>query len=255
MLSDAQAKQWLAKKFFLFSIGMYVTIAGIFGLKQLGLACGIIPPFNILIAFLLTIFARTFYEQLVILDVPAQYISPGKNALFALVYAIIMSIVFCTIRAALGYWGIPVAMVVAQTLIKPIKAYLWQSKPRSGLYELYATKQGRLMTSLYGFYGLLALLAVTGTKILHIPFIFAFGSAVFIALLAASLYELQYLYEHKITHKTLLMWIGITLFLAAITATGVAVAITKLGLSGSAATIIGCVTVKIVQHFVLKYSL
>lgn len=186
MLNNVQANQWLAKKFFLFSIGVYITIAGIFGLKQLGLVLGIIAPFNLLIAFLLTVYARTFYEQLVILDIPIQYISLSKNALFASLYAVIMSIVFCTIRAPLGLWGIPVAMVVAQALIKPIKARLWQSKPRPGLYELYHKKQGRFMASLYGFYGLLACIAVAGVKMLHLPFVFAFFIAIFIALFASS---------------------------------------------------------------------
>lgn len=249
MLDNTKSNQWLAKKFLLFSIGMYATIAGIFGLKQLGLTCGIISPFNILVAFLLTIFARTFYEQLIILDFPLQYINLGKNSLFALLYAIIMSIVFCTINAPLGYWGIPVAMVIAQALIKPIKAYLWQSKQRPGRYELYTAKQGRFMTSLYGFYGLIALLAVAGIKMLHMPFAFAFFSAVFIALLASSLYELQYLYENKITHKTLLTQLGIASLLAAIITTTVILAITKMGISGAAATIIGCIAVKTIQHY------
>jgi hypothetical protein len=255
MLNNVQDKQWLAKKFLLFSLGMYATIAGIFGLKQLGLACGIISPFNILVAFLLTIFARTFYEQLVILDIPLQYINLGKNTLFALLYAIIMSIVFCTIKAPLGYLGIPVAMIIAQALIKPIKAYLWQSKPRQGLYELYTAKQGLFMTSLYGFYGLIALLAVAGIKILHMPFAFAFFSAVFIALLASSLYELQYLYEHKITRKTLLTQLCIALLLAATITAAVIIAITKMGISGSAATIIGCIAVKTIQHYCIMQSL
>lgn len=255
LIIDHKAYQWLSRKFLLFSIGIYATLAGIIGISWISISLGVRAPINTFIAFLLTIFARTFYEQLVILDIPRTSLQPSKNALFALVYALIMSFVYYTIRASLGYLGIPIAMVIAQAVIKPVKAYLFPAKPRSAIYELYAQKQGSFMASLYGFYGLLALLAITGVQYLHLPFVVAFGSAVFIALMASVIFELHYLYTQPLTLKSIVYWKLIALFLAVVTTSSFMAAIKILGMSGQTATIICCVAVKIVEQYLVSFSL
>lgn len=177
---NQQPCTWLARKFLLFSLGMYATIAGIFVLTWMTNKMGIhalVAPF---IAFAVTIFARTFYEQIIIADIPYKYVMPSKNALFALIYAVIMSFIYNYIRAPLGYLGIPLAIVIAQRVIRPVKAFLWPAKPRDSLHELYARKQQSYMLSLYGFYGLLAAIAVYGVKHLQLNFIIGFSAAVFI---------------------------------------------------------------------------
>lgn len=251
---DSKSRRWLATKFLLFSIGVYVTIAGIMGISWLAMRLGIGTLASTFVAFCATVFVRTFYEQIVILDIPKTRIEPGKNALFSLIYAIIMSFVFYVIRPPLGYWGIPVALVIAQAAIKPIKAYLWPSKPRPGLHELYEIKQSSFMASLYGFFCLLAFITITGAKSLHLNFAYAFGAAVFIALVASVLFELHYLYEQKIVVRTMTRWIIIALCLASMSAVACIGAIDLLGVSGKVATITTCCAVKIFEQYLLSRS-
>lgn len=252
---ERQANRWLAHKYLLFSVGIYTTIAGITGISYLCMRMGLAMWPSMFIAFLLTVFARTFYEQLVILDIPRTYLVPEKNALFALIYATIMSFIFSIIRARLGYWGIPISFIIAQTVIKPIKNRLWPAKPRPELYELYAAKQNRFMPNLYGFYGLLALIAVIGVRNLHLNFVVAFGAAVFIALVVSIFSELYYLFDQKIVFSTIIQWVLVALALAIITTTAVVGAITLLHVPGQAATITVCIAVKILEQYLLIRSL
>ncbi len=243
--------KWLAHKYLLFSIGIYATLAGIMACTWLGVTAGL-PVWGATFgAFLLTVFARTFYEQLVILGVPRIGISLQKNAIFAFMYAIIMSFAFHYIKAPLGYWAIPITVVIAQILIKPLRAYLWPARPMHPLLQLYAQKQNIYMASLYGFYGLLAAIAVTGVKYLGCPFVTSFGLAVFIALIASILFEFHYLYEQqfnvKITFYLLLLAVGL-----AIGTTAMVIMLVKSGIPGKVATIICCVAVKIVEQYLLS---
>lgn len=68
--SNQSSCTWLAHKYLLFSIGIYATLAGIMAFTLLGTLFGLPVWASTFVAFLLTIFARTFYEQIVILDVP-----------------------------------------------------------------------------------------------------------------------------------------------------------------------------------------
>ncbi len=251
---DKQTHHWLANQFLLFSIGTYTTLVGITVISFLGVRLGIGAQLSTFAGFLITILARTFYEQLVIFSIPTTALEPGKNILFAGSYATIMSFVFYAIRGPQCYWGIPIALVITQAVIKPLKAYLWPAKPRSELYALYAAKQGSFMVSLYGFFGLLAFIAVTGVKTFHLDFIYAFSSAVFIALIASVLFELHYLYEQRFSIAIIARWILITLSLAVISATAVIAAV-KFGISGQAATISACIAIKILEQYLLNRSL
>ena len=252
MLSNQQPCTWLARKFLLFSLGVYVTIVTIMAISSITAKMGICGLVSSFIAFLITIFARTFYEQIVIADVPYKYVTLSKNALFALIYAIIMSIIYYYVRTPLGYLGIPLAIVIAQATIKPVKRWLWSAKPKTGLYELYARKQSNYMTSLYGFYGLLAAIAIFGVKDLHLQFIVAFGAAVLIALIAIIYVEWHIIYEQKFSARALIALTGIACILAGGTMTIMAGLIEGCGLPGQAITIFCSVAVKIVEQQLLS---
>lgn len=174
-----------------------------------------------------------------------------KNALFALIYASIMSFVFYFIKAPLGYWSIPIILVIAQTVVKPVKAYLWQAQPVQGLRKMYVEKQNIYMASLYGFYGLLATIAVTGVQYLNVPFVPAFGVAVLIALLATIMFEFHYLYEQQFDLKTALYLFCIAVALAIATTVSI-VLLVSCGIQGKPATIIACVSAKIIEQYVLS---
>lgn len=248
-----QSCTWLARKYLLFSFGIYATLAGIMGVTLLGMKMGLPSGVSMFIAFCGVIFARTFYEQLVIYDVPKNNITPKKNAIFAGLYAVIMSLLFHFIRGPFGYWGIPVVFILAQNAIKPIRAYLWPSTQRTGLYEVYETKLKAYTASLYGFYGLLALITVTGIKVLHSSFMCSFGVAVLIALLITGMFELLFLYEQQINRKIIFWWLIMALCLSII-ATVVVMALIKFcGLPGKMATILACVTVKIIEQYIVSH--
>ena len=152
----------------------------------------------------------------------------------------------------MGYWGIPIALAIAQTAIKPIKAHLWPEKPRPGLYKLYETKQRSYAISLYLFFCSLAFITITCAKSLHMHYVYAFGIAVFIALIASVLFELHYVYEQKVTLGTIARWVLVALCLAIITAPACVAAIDLLGFSGKAATLTSCVAVKIIEQYLLS---
>lgn len=252
---DKQTHHWLANQFLLFSIGIYTTLVGITVISFLGVRLGLGAQLSTFAGFLITILARTFYEQLVIFNIPTTALEPGKNILFASSYATIMSFVFYGIIAPLGYWSIPIVLVLTQAVIKPLKAYLWPAKPRSELYALYDTKQGSFMVSLYGFFGLLAFIAVTGVKTLHLDFIYAFSSAVFIAIIASVLFEWHYLYQQRVSLAFCARWILTALILSIISTTAITGVVTILSISGQAATIPACIAVKILEQYLLNRSL
>lgn len=249
---DQTPCKWLAHKYLLYSIGIYATLAGIAICTWLGIIIGLPAWIAIFSAFTLTIFVRTFYEQIIILNMPRFAISLQKNTLFALIYSIIMSFAFYYIKGPLGYWAIPITLVIAQIVIKPIRSYLWATKPtQQPLRQLYAQKQNIYMASLYGFYGLLAAIAVTGVQYLHWPFVLAFGLAVCIALITSILFEFHYLYEQHFDIKIIayLFLLAIVLTLAT---TAIVILLVKSGLSGKVATIITCVIAKIIEQYLLS---
>lgn len=252
MTQGQQTCTLLARKYLLFSIGTYATLAGIMTINWLGQNMGLSVGVGLFVAFLITVFARTFYEQMVINDVPVKYLAPQKNAAFALVYATIMSLGFNYIRAPLGLWGIPVVMVIAQAVSKPLKNYLWPTQPREGFYALYVRKQDTYTASFYGFYGLLAVIVVVGVKYLDLPFTYSFGAAVLVALIATIMFEFHYLYEQPWNFKHVASMLLVALGMALATTAIVIFLITTVGLPGKAATILGCVAVKITEQYVLS---
>lgn len=251
MVQKQQSCVWLARKYLLFSIGVYATLSGIMAIKLLSLKIGVPELLGTFLAFWILIFARTFYEQLAIYDISLKNLTPSKNAIFAFAYATIMSLCYYFIRTPLGSWGIPIALVIAQSVIRPVQRYLWPAKANRDL-ELYSHKKRTYVASLYGFYGLLALVVVTGVKILHVHFIYSFGAAVLIALIASILFEIHYLYEQKFQPKAVLYWVVVALCLAMVSMGLVFALITWCGFQGKPVTIGVCVVVKLLEQYLLS---
>jgi len=83
------------------------------------------------------------------------------------------------------------------------------------------------------------------------PFVVAFGLAVFVALIASILFEFHYLYEQQFNLKITAQLFCLALILALATTTIVIILVNS-GITGKIATIILCVTVKIIEQNLLS---
>lgn len=252
MAQEQQACTWLARKYLVYSIGIYTTILGIMVADWFGVKLGLPLGLSTFLSSFFIVFARTFYEQMVVHEVPLKSVTLKKNIEFALLYACSMSFCYHFIKAPLGYWGLPIVFVITQKIIKPIVSYLWPIEPRNNLYALYSQKKDQYMASLYGFFGILAFIAVSGYTFMGVSFIYSFGIAVLVALVASILFEVHYLYEQHFKPKNtaLLLFFGLML---AITSTTIVVILIKFaGFQGKPVTIAVSVAVKIVEQYLLS---
>ena len=79
MIKDNQQPcTWLARKFLFVSIGLNASIACIMGISWLAERLGMGSVASSFVAILLTSFVKTFYEQLVILNIPKMHLEPGN---------------------------------------------------------------------------------------------------------------------------------------------------------------------------------
>ncbi|HBL98308.1 TPA: hypothetical protein DDZ86_01545 [Candidatus Dependentiae bacterium] len=241
----------IAHKFYLFSIGFYVAIAGFFGsmylLKELP------QLLAVFIGYFIIVLARTFYDQLILYEVKSTQLSLKNNAVFSAASACVFVILYHFLKAPLGNWVTPVTIIIAMKVMAEIKKIIWpnRSTTTSEVLTLYTQKFQRYMQSLYGLLLIIALFTSQLTTLYGMKsFYFAFAASIFLGLLFEQIFCYITIYNIKLTTKGVLKLIALALLFAILCSGLVFILMQIMGMSGKTATIIGIITLKLIQPLV-----
>lgn len=239
---------WLSTKLYLISIGMYATIGLIMVLPVfLTRFFGIWPLVASFIAFFVVSFLRAAYESLVVYESPVKSLSLPKMLLLTFVTASVMSLVSYYIKPSVGYFSIPIAILLSLRVVTQLKAALWPAHERPGFFHELPTKLDENKFSMYGFYVFLVGISYLAVARYNLDFNYSFAAAFFIGMMFEEFYNLTQIYDQKPTAKPLLamfIWSAT----CAITASALVwVMVGIAGISGQPATIISVILLKLIQ--------
>jgi hypothetical protein len=249
---------WLSKKLYLTNVGLYATVITIMVLPTLfNKALGISPAIASFTTFFIVSFMRATYESLIIYEAPVKSLSLHKILVLVLVTSIIMSFISCYLKPSLGYFSIPVAIIIAMVIVNKLKAALWSSTKRPRFFHELPTKLNANRLGMYGFYGFLIGIAYTAYGKYGFNFEYVFPTAFFIGMLFEESYNLVNVYEQKFSTTSLIKIIIWSVFCAILSTVIVLLLMLKFGYSGQASTIAGVMLIKIIQplgslKFILK---
>lgn len=198
-------------------------------------------------AFFVVSFLRAAYESLVIYESPIEKLSLTKMLILTCVTSGAMTFITYFLKPKLGYFSIPVALVISMVLVGRLKAALWPIHERQGFFSELPAKLGLLSTSRYLFFGLLVGIAYGAVGIYGFNFPCSFAAAYFIGMVFEESYSTTKLYEQTLTTRGM---IAVILWAAccSILSTAMIVAMMKLFcFSGQVATITSIVVVKLIQ--------
>lgn len=252
--------KWLSKKLYLVQLAFYATVGLImltpfllvkyFGLNQL------IASF---ISIFVIAFLRAGYETLVIYEAPAKHLSPSKMAALSFATALLNTVISYFLKPALGYFSIPVSIIISLVFVVKLKAALWPAGARPGFFAFLPEKLSLVANGRYRFFIFLVGIAYVGYGKLGYSFPITFSIAYLVGMLFEEYYNLTKVYELKLKTKSGFALIILAL-LFAITSSAITVLMIKgFGFSGQVATISSVVLLKLVQpfffnKFVLAYN-
>lgn len=240
--------RWLWKKLYLYILALYTSIGVIMLLPSWCSTTLQLPrPFALLLSFILVSFARALYEGVILYEAKlAQFLS-SKLVFFALLNGGMMTALVYFIKPELGYFAIPLSMVISSVVVNALKNALWPARERTGFFALFPKKIKQMMSHVYRFYIIFVGLTILGYNHYGISFLLALSGAFFIAMLIEEFYNLTALYQMPIVAKTVV----ITVLWSALCAVSISALVwllmQQLCYSGQAATIISVVIVKLLQ--------
>jgi hypothetical protein len=246
MENRAEFLPWLATKLYLVTVALYATVGIVMMLPTALQACGMSPLGATFAAFFIVSLVRSLYESMVIYQTPANKLVWGKILMLVVVNASVMTYVYCVIKPSLGYFSIPVALVISMAVVTRIKAALWPNHVPAGFFARLPEKLKINMLGTYGFFAILVIIARTAYGSYGIPFEYAFPAAFFAGMLFEESYKLISVYEQELHTKAALAIIAWAACCAVI-ATTITVLMIKLGCPPPAATIASVVIVKLLQ--------
>ena len=240
---------WLSTKLFLINVGFYATIGLIMFLPGVMTNNFAIPAMVAsFIAFFIVSFLRTAYESLVVYEAPFKSLSLHKMLILTLVMSVAMSLVSYFLKPMIGFFSIPVAIVISMLVVGRLKTFLWGTHERPGFFAELPAKLQILSRGRYGFYGLLVGITyyVCHTYGMNF-FVYAFAAAFFVGMLFEETYMLIKIYNQKLTAKSFVGMIAWSIACALLSTAIVMIMIKYFGYAGQAATITSVILVKLLQ--------
>lgn len=239
---------WLSTKLYLSSVGMYATIIAVMALPSFFIkAFGFSPFWAGFTAFFIAAFLRATYESLVIYEVPVKNLSLHKMLILTLVTSGTMSLVSIFLKPKLGYFSIPVALLVSIRVVGKLKASLWPATQRPGFFSELPAKLDVNKLGMYGFYGFLVGITYMAYGKYNIDFNYAFAGAFFVGMMFEELYNATALYEQKVNLK-LVVLLGIWVTICAVLVSAMVwVLMQQFGFTGQTATIMSVILLKLIQ--------
>jgi hypothetical protein len=243
---------WLSKKLYLATIGFYLTIGLIMLLPTIFAAMFGIPLHLIVgvTAFsikFVVVFLRAAYESLLIYEAPVKSLSPKKMLLLSLITATLMTLVSYYAKPSLGYFSIPVSIIISLLLVSRLKTAMWPVTPRHGFFALLPAKLGALSFGRYIFFGFLVGIAYLGYGKYGFNFYVVFATAYFVGMVVEELYNVVKVYEQKLNTKNVVATILWAVLCAGASAAIVWFMMSVLGYAGQAATITSVLVIKLIQ--------
>jgi len=245
--------KWLSVKLYLISLGMYATIAlvmllpGVFStylnVPQVWTSFGV---------FFVISFLRAAYESLVIYESPVKSLSLHKMLILTFVTSSTISIISMYLTSKLGYFSIPVALIISMIVVGKLKAALWPSHERHGFFAELPAKLELISTGRYGFYAILVGITYFAYAKHNLSFVYSFAAAFFIGMMFEELYNFTKLYEQKITVRSLSAMIFWSAVCAVASTFIVMVMIKGFGYDGKPATIVSVILLKLIQPFGMR---
>lgn len=240
--------QWLSKKLYLMSIGLYATIITIMVLPTLLINILSIPQAAAsLTAFFIVSFVRAVYESLVIYEAPVKSLSLSKMLILSAVTASAMFLAAHFLKPKLGYFSIPVSIMIAMVIVGKLKAELWPSAERQGFFHELPAKLDVSKKGMYGFYAILVGITYIAYNMCHINFNLTFVAAFFIGMMFEEIYNMINVYNQPTTLKlvtSMFIWSSIC---AVISSAIVFIMMGMFNFDGKTATITSIVLLKLIQ--------
>lgn len=239
---------WLSKKLYLISIGMYATIGTVMLLPIfLTNFFGICPIIASFIAFFIVSFLRAAYESIVVYEYPIKSLSLSKMLVLVLVTSSVMSFVSYYLKPSMGYFSIPVAILISLRVVAKLKAALWPAVERPGFFHGLTAKLALNKFGMYGFYVFLVGISYVAVAKYNLDFNITFAAAFFIGMMFEEFYNLIQIYDQDLTTKPLVGIIAWSATCAIASSAIVWVMVGMLGFSGQPSTIISVILLKLVQ--------
>lgn len=239
---------WLSKKLYLTSIGMYATVGSIMVLPIfLTRFFGIQPLVASFTTFFVIAFLRAGYESVIVYEAPIKDLSLHKMLILSLATSSVMAITSYYLKPEIGYFSIPVAILISIKVVAQLKTILWGTHERSGFFAKLPEKLDLNKYGMYGFYIFLVGITYFGYGKYGFDFNYAFTAAFFVGMTYEEIYNVLKIYNQTLTIKSLISTI---LWAATCSFTASAIVWAMIGfmhVSGQPATIISVVVVKLIQ--------
>jgi len=133
--------KWLSKKLYLITLGTYATICIIMILSFFLTNFFAIPPIAAsFISFFIILFLYTAYENVIVYETPVKNLSLPKMLIPVLVPSITMSLISYFMKPSIGYFSIPVAVIISLIFINELKATLWPTTECPDFFTKLSTK-------------------------------------------------------------------------------------------------------------------
>lgn len=247
--------QNIAHVLYRFSCGLYVAVASIFGILYLMQHIVKAPHLlAIFLAYFVTILWRSFYDQLVVYQVPTKSINSKNNVILALVCAAISVGLYSLLKPYLGDWSILVTVIMLMKIMSILRALLWRqiTSQHAERYQIFSKILKLYLCGLYGFFELVAFITYGLVQYGGIHWFYgAFGLAVFIGLIAEAWYDVLVVYKSKMNAIKAMMSIVLALLFASLSV-GFVFLLIQWGVSGKAATISGIIVLKLIQPLIFN---
>jgi hypothetical protein len=253
MESRSDFSTWLSKKIYLINVGTYATIGLVMVLPTFfAIWFGIAPWVAGFVAFFVVLFVRAAYENVVVYEAPIKNLSLYKMLILSLVSSGVMSLVAVFLKPKLGYFAIPVSVMISFMVIAKVKAALWPATAHPGFFLKLPAKLDLNKFGVYGFYGFLVGITYLVYAKYGFNFYYAFAAAFFVGVIFEESYNVIKLYEQQLTTKLTMRIILWAAFCAMLASAIVWMMMQQFGYSGQVATIVSVITAKLVQPLGLR---
>ena len=246
--------RWLSTKLWLINVGMYATMCVVMVLPAMLTNYLAIPSLlaSFSVFFVVSLLCAA-YESLIIYEAPIQSLSPHKMLILSLVISTVMMVACTVLKPNLGYFSIPVALIISMLVVGNLKVALWKPTQRLGFFAELPAKLKLISIGRYGFYGCLVGIAVFGCKTIGMAYFpIAFPTGFFLGMFFEERYNQMALYEQPVPNKTLssiIIWSAVCAIASTVI---ILVMINQLGCPSQAATITRVVILKLVQPLISR---
>lgn len=240
---------WLWKKLYLSIIALYASIGIVMLLPTWCTETLQLPrPLALFVSFFIISYARVLYESMLLYETKfSKKQLLIKSLQFALINGGCMTVLVFLIKPVLGYFAIPLSIVLSSLAVKTLKSILFPSKENVGFLVELPNKISLMMSHTYRFYLIFVGLALLAVKAYAVNFFLAFTGAFFIAMLIEEITNIQELYQYTLTMKIVTLTIFWSILCAVGTGSLVWLFMQQLCYPGPLATILSVIAIKLLQ--------